>query len=425
MKLIDLMEKVSFEAMWERMVAFYPEDAFLQSKYRKMCETIVAERAKCETLRGDIVVRVLPLSDCDEVVMVHGVEFPVETLADREVVIEREEKIADADLLAHILYGVATHGYVSSAQYMNRVQQYLESISDTCFRVKDDWLEADDDSISHWKLIFLDIDGVLNTSHYMTLCRLEGRPDRDKYGPLFDPQAVENLRRIIDATRAEIVITSSWRYILGVDVLRQMWAERGLPGKIYGVTSMDMSGSRGDEVEAFLKGAFGNCKNDYLILDDECDYGERLQERMIVLDPMRGLKSSDVERSLEILSLNEQKYSAIANKEIEEERVQRELEKKSSYRHKMRFWAGVFFDDAPFDYCFLLMVIKRKLEFDIGYYQRYAMLERGSNIAVDMKRCVCLIDVMIDESHGDKVRRDKALKLLCKMLEYKIWSWWD
>ena len=425
MKLIDLMRKVSFEAMWERMVAFYPEDAFMQSKYRKMSETIVVERANCETLRGDIVVRVLPLSDSDEVVVVHGAEYPVETLADREIVIEREEEIADIDLLAHILYGVATHGNVSSAQYMNRVQQYLESISDTCFRVKDDWLEADDDSISHWKLIFLDIDGVLNTSCYMTLCQLEGRPDKDKYGPLFDPKAVENLRRIVDASKAEIVITSSWRYIHGVDVLRQMWEERGLPGKIYGVTSMDKLGSRGDEVEEFLKDAFGDCRNDYLILDDECDYGEGLQERLVLLDPMYGLKSGDVERSLEILSLNERKYSAITDKEIEEERVQREMEKKSNYRHKMRFWAGALFDDAPFDYCFLLMVIKHKLQFDIGYYQRYAMLEKGSNIVVDMKRCVRLIDVMIAESHGDKVRRDKALKLLCKMLEYKIWSWWD
>lgn len=51
------------------------------------------------------------------------------------------------------------------------------------------------------KVIFLDIDGVLND---------EGL--RYDEGHIIDNQFVLNLRRIIDKTGAEIVLTSSWRY---------------------------------------------------------------------------------------------------------------------------------------------------------------------------------------------------------------------
>ena len=48
------------------------------------------------------------------------------------------------------------------------------------------------------KVIFLDIDGVLN------LC-YEGR---DEYGSLFHPHLVDNLKRLIDMTGAKIVIST-------------------------------------------------------------------------------------------------------------------------------------------------------------------------------------------------------------------------
>ena len=61
------------------------------------------------------------------------------------------------------------------------------------------------------KIIFLDFDGVLNTEHYQNLLYYQGKTGSDKYGTLFDPEAVEQLKRIIDATHAEIVIESSWK----------------------------------------------------------------------------------------------------------------------------------------------------------------------------------------------------------------------
>ena len=57
-------------------------------------------------------------------------------------------------------------------------------------------------------IIFLDFDGVLNTERYLARLAIDGKPDKDAWGPWFDPRAVTNLRTIIDATGAAIVISS-------------------------------------------------------------------------------------------------------------------------------------------------------------------------------------------------------------------------
>ena len=61
------------------------------------------------------------------------------------------------------------------------------------------------------KIIFLDFDGVLNTEHYQNYLTHERKPWQDKHGALFDPEAVRQLKRIVDVTKADIVIESSWR----------------------------------------------------------------------------------------------------------------------------------------------------------------------------------------------------------------------
>lgn len=50
------------------------------------------------------------------------------------------------------------------------------------------------------KVIFLDIDGVLNV--YGT--------EHDEFGQIFHDHFVENLRTIINETSAKIVISSTW-----------------------------------------------------------------------------------------------------------------------------------------------------------------------------------------------------------------------
>lgn len=86
------------------------------------------------------------------------------------------------------------------------------------------------------RTLFLDFDGVLNTENYQAYLQSEGKPGWDDFGMLFDSAAVTNLKRILDAMPdVRIVIESGWK-VNGLDELRLMWAERGLPGILYDIT---------------------------------------------------------------------------------------------------------------------------------------------------------------------------------------------
>ena len=75
------------------------------------------------------------------------------------------------------------------------------------------------------KIIFLDIDGVLNVIQ-------EGH---DKYGAIFHKHFVDNLRNLVNSTGAKIVISSTWRQS-GLSVMQDMWKDRNYPGEIIDIT---------------------------------------------------------------------------------------------------------------------------------------------------------------------------------------------
>lgn len=151
------------------------------------------------------------------------------------------------------------------------------------------------------KIIFLDIDGVLAVNHQQ----------RDEFGSLFHEPFVENLREIVEATQAKIVISSSWRKS-GWGEMKAMWAHRNMPGELIDITPSitlkrgmigfyrdkteqqlkeygGMSLPRGIEIESWLneEGGFQrinwsieeqikrieNAKvKNYVILDDDSDF---------------------------------------------------------------------------------------------------------------------------------------------------------
>ena len=90
------------------------------------------------------------------------------------------------------------------------------------------------------KVLFLDIDGVLNTERQHDRCVNEGIAPVDNFGYAFDPIAVINLKKIIDDTGAGIVISSSWKF-WGLSTMQKLWASRSLPGKIIDVTPNTVS----------------------------------------------------------------------------------------------------------------------------------------------------------------------------------------
>lgn len=167
------------------------------------------------------------------------------------------------------------------------------------------------------KIIFLDIDGVLNTEYYQGVLQYKGKPWQDEYGALFDPKAVAGLKRIIEATGAEIVIESSWKY-LGLNTLKQLWTHRKLPGKVIDITpslisdkyllklnlsesEIDMNISKGIEIASWL---IDNDKKDakYVIIDDEYVIMESQLANFILTNPYEGITNTQVVNAISILN---------------------------------------------------------------------------------------------------------------------------
>ena len=91
------------------------------------------------------------------------------------------------------------------------------------------------------RYVFIDFDGVLNTERHHSELVSSGQKCSDQYGPLFDPVAVGNLKRIVDETEAEVVIISSWK-LEGVERMMELWKARKMPGFLAGCTPDYISG---------------------------------------------------------------------------------------------------------------------------------------------------------------------------------------
>ena len=146
------------------------------------------------------------------------------------------------------------------------------------------------------KYLFLDIDGVLNTGRNDYL-------DPEKYGHHFDNEAVGNLRRIINATNADLVISSSWKH-MGVKRMREIWDDWHLPGRVIGCTPGEWgdNNTRGGEIQAWLdNNSEGACA--YVIFDDmEADKeidGQFLH--WVQVNPHCGISAEDAEIAIQIL----------------------------------------------------------------------------------------------------------------------------
>lgn len=119
-------------------------------------------------------------------------------------------------------------------------------------------------------------------------------------GPLFDPCAVRNLRKIIESTSAEIVISSSWRYIHRLGSLRMMWEVRELPGEILDILPCGASYiSRGEDIECWMN---QHGQTDYVIIDDLNDFYQTQLDRYVETNPIVGITEANATRAIEILN---------------------------------------------------------------------------------------------------------------------------
>ena len=165
------------------------------------------------------------------------------------------------------------------------------------------------------KVIFLDIDGVLNTERQHDRCVNLGADQVDNFGYAFDPVAVANLKRIVDETGADIVISSSWKF-WGLSTMQKLWVNRELPGKLIDVTPnnvsdemllsvdldlMELPAGKGSEIKEWLE-TKGQQVTHYAILDDLPDMLPEQQSHFVQTDPRVGITKDDAEKIIEILT---------------------------------------------------------------------------------------------------------------------------
>jgi hypothetical protein len=163
------------------------------------------------------------------------------------------------------------------------------------------------------RVIFLDMDGVLNSVDYFD--RNSAHRGRVEHGSdawwtaMVDPAAVERLNSIVEGSGAKVVISSSWRYHCTPKDMQRILSARGFRGEVVGRTphatempaSLSRMGRRGLEVEVWL--AKHKHVEDFVILDDLGEGSfEGLLPRLVRTSWGHGLLDEHVERALEVLS---------------------------------------------------------------------------------------------------------------------------
>ena len=175
------------------------------------------------------------------------------------------------------------------------------------------------------KVLFLDIDGVLNSENwfgYRLYCIknnmfnevinfVNTNDERIKYKlSMIDDRAIANLNRIIEETGCKVVLSSSWRSCVEAEntLTEYLLKLKGFKYEFYDVTPRlwfnDFSIRRGEEIKFWLdKESEKNEIESFVILDD--DYSDILPEQMnnfIHIDGQVGLADKDVFTAIEILN---------------------------------------------------------------------------------------------------------------------------
>ena len=150
-------------------------------------------------------------------------------------------------------------------------------------------------------IIFLDVDGVLNSQNKLIeIYNKTGRPHSGTDYP-FDEKCLENLKKLVKETGAKIVITSTWRkYEENMKVLLNKLKEYNLDKEIIGYTPV-LYTRRENEIIEYLNN-LNNLNNNinYVIIDDISNMGQ-LNDNLVVTSPKTGFTEENMKTAIKIL----------------------------------------------------------------------------------------------------------------------------
>lgn len=126
------------------------------------------------------------------------------------------------------------------------------------------------------KVLFLDVDGVLNTTHTLRVIQ----PERDMFK--LDMYLVDRLKKVVEDTGCELVLSSAWRCFEG----GREFLEHTL-GLHFLSETKRFNGCRGEEIQSWLKERPEVTR--YAIVDDDSDMLESQLRNFFQTDPEYGL----------------------------------------------------------------------------------------------------------------------------------------
>ncbi len=151
------------------------------------------------------------------------------------------------------------------------------------------------------KVIFLDIDGVLNSAKWE-------QEVLNTYGidavTILDQKALFLLTELVNWTNARLVLSSSWRIsAFAREAVQDNLRPYGL--SLYSWTEQE-TGCRGDQIEAWLAKHPEVTK--FVILDDDNDMGN-LMDHLVQTTFYNGLQLKHINMAYDILTEGEKNYA--------------------------------------------------------------------------------------------------------------------
>ena len=163
------------------------------------------------------------------------------------------------------------------------------------------------------KVIFLDIDGVLNSNFW-----IKDHQREISDGKHIDPEKVKLLGKLVNKTGAEVILHSGWRFWFDSDMnplrkeaehLVSMLGAEGvaLSGATPDLTTEEIrrtkkfSAVKADEIKLWLKSNSNKNIESWVVLDDLDLRDDEINQHQVRTNPEHGLTEAAIEKALEIL----------------------------------------------------------------------------------------------------------------------------
>jgi len=141
--------------------------------------------------------------------------------------------------------------------------------------------------MSEKKILFLDIDGVLNNAASLS------------EGIHIIPEKCLMIRDICWRTGAKVVVSSTWRIGRSLDELQQIFRLVGMGGLIVDRTPFHNEGPRGEEIDHWLKD--NTRTKQYAIVDDDADMLEHQMQYFVKTEGIVGITTFERDKLIDIL----------------------------------------------------------------------------------------------------------------------------